>query len=63
LFLALEDATIENGFHWVLPKHHKGGLMKSFIRDGDGVHFDNSSPSNSYEDFAPLEVREGSLVL
>lgn len=63
LWLALEDATIENGCLWALPKSQKGGLARRFIRDGDGVHFDNPSPSYSYEDFVPLEVKAGTLVL
>jgi len=63
LWLALENATVENGCLWALPKSHKGGLVRRFTRDGDGVRFDNPSPLYNYEDFVPLEVKAGSLVL
>eukprot|EP01018_Ginkgo_biloba_P028615 Gb_18165 [translate_table: standard] len=63
LWLALEDATIENGCLWALPKSHKGGLVRRFIRDDNGVHFDKPSPPYNYGDFIPLEVKSGSLVV
>ncbi|XP_074587392.1 phytanoyl-CoA dioxygenase isoform X2 [Curcuma longa] len=63
LWLALEDATITNGCLWAIPGSHKNGLKRRFIRDENGVHFDEPSPSYDQKDFVPLEVKEGALVV
>ncbi|XP_019055409.1 PREDICTED: phytanoyl-CoA dioxygenase [Nelumbo nucifera] len=63
LWLALEDATIVNGCLWALPGSHKNGLVRRFIRDEEGVHFDHPSPSYDHKDFVALEVKAGSLVV
>ncbi|XP_078444287.1 phytanoyl-CoA dioxygenase (PhyH) family protein [Wolffia australiana] len=63
LWLALEDASISNGCLWAIPGSHKNGLVRRFIRDEQGVHFDKPSPSYAREDFVPLEVKAGSLVV
>lgn len=39
------------------------GLVRRFIRDDDGVHFDKPSPSYDQKDFVPIEVKAGSLVV
>ncbi|KAK1314870.1 hypothetical protein QJS10_CPA06g02279 [Acorus calamus] len=62
-WLALEDATITNGCLWAIPGSHKNGLVRRFIRDDDGVHFDRPSPSYDHNDFVPLEVKAGTLVI
>lgn len=63
LWLALEDATITNGCLWAIPGSHKNGLVRRFIRDENGVHFDQPSPAYNRDDFVPLEVKAGSLVV
>ncbi|KAL2233313.1 phytanoyl-CoA dioxygenase [Sesamum indicum] len=63
LWLALEDATITNGCLWAIPGSHKNGLVRRFIRDEKGVHFDKPSPSYDQKDFVPIEVKAGSLVV
>ncbi|KAG0492485.1 hypothetical protein HPP92_005883 [Vanilla planifolia] len=63
LWLALQDATIVNGCLWVIPGSHTNGLVRRFIRDGNGVHFDNPSPSYDQEEFLPLEVEAGTLIV
>ncbi|CAH9076553.1 unnamed protein product [Cuscuta europaea] len=63
LWLALEDATITNGCLWAIPGSHKNGLVRRFIRDKDGVHFDKPSPSYDQKDFVPIEVKVGTLVV
>lgn len=63
LWLALEDATIINGCLWAIPGSHKNGLVRRFIRDENGVHFDEPSPSYEHKDFVPIEVKAGSLVI
>ncbi|KAL1828966.1 hypothetical protein ACET3Z_007378 [Daucus carota] len=63
LWLALEDATITNGCLWAIPGSHKDGLVRKFIRDENGVHFDQPSPSYDQKDFIPIEVKAGTLVV
>lgn len=63
LWLALEDATTTNGCLWAIPGSHKNGLVRRFIRDEHGVHFDRPSPSYDQREFVPLEVKAGSLVV
>ncbi|KAH9316545.1 hypothetical protein KI387_025172, partial [Taxus chinensis] len=63
LWLALEDATIENGCIWALPKSHKEGLVRRFLRDSNGVHYDKPSPPYDYNDFVPIEVKAGALLV
>nr|GMD70431.1 phytanoyl-CoA dioxygenase [Ipomoea batatas] len=63
LWLALEDATVINGCLWAIPGSHKNGLVRRFIRDENGVHFDNPSPLYDQKDFVPIEVKAGTLVV
>uniref|UniRef100_A0A2P2JKP5 Phytanoyl-CoA dioxygenase n=1 Tax=Rhizophora mucronata TaxID=61149 RepID=A0A2P2JKP5_RHIMU len=63
LWLALEDATIVNGCLWAIPGSHKNGLVRRFLRGEQGVYFDRPSPSYNQEDFVPIEVKAGSLVV
>lgn len=63
LWLALEDATKENGCLWALPKSHKGGLKRRFLKDADGDRFVGESPVYDYSEFVPLDVKAGSLVI
>uniref|UniRef100_A0A5B6ZUV2 Putative phytanoyl-CoA dioxygenase n=1 Tax=Davidia involucrata TaxID=16924 RepID=A0A5B6ZUV2_DAVIN len=63
LWLALEDATIINGCIWAIPGSQKNGLVRRFIRDKEGVHFDRPFPSCDRKDFVPIEVKAGSLVV
>jgi len=39
------------------------GLVRRFLRDKDGVKFDQPSPSYDQKDFVPIEVKAGSLVV
>ncbi|KAJ4709726.1 Phytanoyl-CoA dioxygenase [Melia azedarach] len=63
MWLALEDATIKNGCLWAIPGSHKNGLVRRFIRGEKGVYFDQPSPSYDQNDFIPIEVKAGSLVV
>ncbi len=64
-WMALEDATLENGCLWALPGGHKISLKSRFIRDGKGgttfqVLDEAAIPS---EGLQALPVREGTLIL
>lgn len=64
LWLALEDATLENGCLWALPGSHKAGVHRRFIRAPDGsVSFEGELPEYNEVDFEPVEVSAGTLVL
>ncbi|KAL5663265.1 hypothetical protein ACJX0J_023373, partial [Zea mays] len=63
LWLALEDATINNGCLWAIPGSHKKGLVRRMIRDENGTHFDCPSPAYDQKEFVPLEVKSGALVV
>lgn len=65
LWFALEDATLENGCLRAIPGGHKLGLKSRFIRaEGGGARFEifDHEPWPQ-ERLAPLEVREGSLII
>lgn len=63
LWLALEDATINNGCLWAIPGSHKKGLVRRMVRDENGTHFDRPSPAYDQKEFVPLEVKSGDLVV
>src|SRR5881392_3087727 len=65
LWFALEDATVENGCLWAIPRGHNFGLKSRFVRaDGGGTRFevfDNTPwPEGKLQ---PLEVEKGTLVV
>ncbi|HYD99131.1 MAG TPA: phytanoyl-CoA dioxygenase family protein [Alphaproteobacteria bacterium] len=68
-WVALQDATTENGCLWALPGGHLGPLRRRFRRDGaGGVTFDELDdtpfpPVESAAPWVPLEAPQGTLVL
>jgi phytanoyl-CoA hydroxylase len=64
-WIALDDATVENGCLWVIPGSHKHGVLwpqhqqrdKRFDCTGEAVFFPYSD-----EDAVPVEVKKGSIV-
>ena len=77
LWLALGDATLENGCLWVKPGSHVHGVKKRFTRlnaDGTQVGFsadekkkmeddeDEVDTGDGIEGYVPLEVKKGTLV-
>jgi phytanoyl-CoA hydroxylase len=65
-WLAMDDATVENGCLWVLPGSHRRGVMyPQRPTDGD-KRFDCAGVSHQfphrYEDSVPVEVKAGSIV-
>jgi phytanoyl-CoA hydroxylase len=63
-WIALEDATVDNGCLWVAPGAHRGPLRKRFVRSGDATHFVDldATPWPALADAVPLEVPAGTLV-
>jgi len=68
-WLALQDATTENGCMWALPGAHRSGLKSRMVRDGKGgVRMDVLDPSPWPEvtpenGYVPLEAEKGTLIL
>jgi phytanoyl-CoA hydroxylase len=64
-WIALEDATADNGCLWVAPGGHRGPLRRRFVRDNDDamrfVELDDT-PWPSPADAVALEVAAGTLV-
>jgi hypothetical protein len=65
-WIALDDATIENGCLWVLPGSHRPGVIYP-DRDHDDPRFDCSIEAYDFpyqdSDAVPVEVTAGSVVL
>lgn len=67
-WVAIQDATIENGCLWAQPGGHRGPLRKRFVRvEAAGTRFDvldeTPLPEPGGPDLVPLEVERGTLVL
>jgi phytanoyl-CoA hydroxylase len=68
LWIALEDATVDNGCMWALPGGHRGPLRRRFVRKDDGVAMldldaEPLPPATAHAPWVPLEARKGTLVV
>lgn len=72
LWVALEDATLDNGCLWAEPGGHRGPLRRRFRRagatDADGTTFDDLDPTplpppGPGGPLVPLEVPAGTMVV
>lgn len=63
-WIALEDATVDNGCLWVAPGSHRGPLRQRFVREGDTVRLVTlaDTPWPVTDEAVPLEVPAGTLV-
>lgn len=67
-WVALQDATLENGCLWAQPGGHRGPLRKRFVLAPEGgTRFEELDPTPFPEpgsaDLVPLEVAKGTMVL
>lgn len=66
VWIALDDATIENGCLWVLPGSHKRGVLYP-DRDTEDTRFDCAREAYDFpygeEDAVPVEVPAGAAVI
>jgi phytanoyl-CoA hydroxylase len=64
-WMALDDATVENGCLWVIPGSHKHGILWP-QRDHDDRNFDCTVESFNFpykdSDAIPVEVKAGTIV-
>lgn len=63
-WIALDDATIENGCLWVLPGSHRTGQIFPTKDHGQPDEFDPTDEAYGFDDSAalPVEVAAGSVV-
>ncbi len=64
-WIALDDATVENGCLWIIPGSHKPGILWDQAWHGD-KRFDCAAESRGFpysdEDAIPVEVKSGTIV-
>jgi ectoine hydroxylase-related dioxygenase (phytanoyl-CoA dioxygenase family) len=64
-WIALDDATVENGCLWVIPGSHRRGILWQ-MRDHGDRRFDCAGESQGFpysnDDAVPVEVKAGSIV-
>ncbi|XP_012627627.1 phytanoyl-CoA dioxygenase domain-containing protein 1 isoform X2 [Microcebus murinus] len=67
IWLALEDATLENGCLWFIPGSHTGGVSRRMVRapagSASGISFLGAEPDRDNSLFVPTPVGRGALVL
>ncbi|KAM4647240.1 phytanoyl-CoA dioxygenase domain-containing protein 1 isoform 2-T2 [Amazona ochrocephala] len=66
-WIALEDATQENGCLWFIPGSHTRGITRRMVRAASGsstcVEFVGSDPAYDDNQFIPLPISKGGLIL
>lgn len=64
-WIALDDATVENGCLWVIPGSQGPGILYQ-LKDHDDRRFDCSAQAQGFpytnDDAVPVEVKAGSIV-
>lgn len=67
VWLALEDATIDNGCMWIIPRSHHDGLLRRVLREpvtgASRILELGNTPEWNDSLFVPLEVKSGTAVL
>ncbi|XP_036605068.1 phytanoyl-CoA dioxygenase domain-containing protein 1 isoform X2 [Trichosurus vulpecula] len=67
VWIALEDATLENGCLWFIPGSHTGGISRRMVRvqanSVGGTNFIGSEPVYEDSRFIPTPIRKGGLIL
>ncbi|MCL4216576.1 MAG: phytanoyl-CoA dioxygenase family protein [Candidatus Hydrogenedentes bacterium] len=63
-WIAIDDATVENGCLWVLPGSHRSGYLYPQRTHGENDEFDSAEVSHGFDDSeeVPVEVTAGSVV-
>jgi len=66
VWIAVDDATIENGCLWVIPGSHKPGVLYPQKQHND-PKFDSAGESYNFphkdEEAVPVEIKAGSVVI
>ena len=63
-WIAIDDATIENGCLWIIPGSHQTGYLYPQKPHGQNDEFDFAQESYGFDDSAeiPVEVKAGTVV-
>lgn len=63
-WIALDDATVDNGCLWVLPGSHRGGILYP-TRKQDDPRYDCTKEAHGFhdDDAVPVEVKAGTAVI
>ncbi|XP_020291155.1 phytanoyl-CoA dioxygenase isoform X2 [Pseudomyrmex gracilis] len=67
-WIALEDATQENGCLWIAPGSHQSGVHRRYIRNKDQnsqelLIYDRAAPCYPLSNFRPIPVSKGTCIL
>ncbi|XP_072394960.1 phytanoyl-CoA dioxygenase domain-containing protein 1 homolog [Diabrotica undecimpunctata] len=67
-WIALDDATVENGCLWFSRRSHNGGIHRRFIRNPDPnadelLIYNSAAPYYQKSSFSPVPVSKGSCIL
>ncbi|XP_012232700.2 LOW QUALITY PROTEIN: uncharacterized protein [Linepithema humile] len=67
-WIALEDATQENGCLWIAPGSHQSGVHRRYMRNKDKnspelLIYDRAAPCYPLSNFRPVPVRKGTCIL
>ncbi|XP_077594208.1 phytanoyl-CoA dioxygenase domain-containing protein 1 [Stigmatopora nigra] len=67
LWVALENATVNNGCLWFIPGSHNGGVTRRMVRTPPGsvqmTDFVGTERDYDRDEFVPVEVKKGGVVL
>jgi hypothetical protein len=63
-WIALDDATVDNGCLWVIPGSHRNGYLWPTRPHNNPVEFDPSDEAHEFDEAGavPVEVKAGSVV-
>ncbi len=63
-WIAIDDATIENGCLWVVPGSHRNGYLYPMRQHNNPDEFDMSGESHGFDESqeVPVEVKAGTVV-
>lgn len=63
-WIAIDDATIDNGCLWVVPGSHRNGYLFPTKAHGQPDEYDSSDMAHNFDDSKaiPVEVKAGSVV-
>lgn len=67
-WIAIDDATIENGCLWIAPGSHTSGVHRRYLKNKDPnskelIIYDKPEPHYSANNFMAVPVKKGSLII